>query len=86
MMTFLRKHRNWLMIVIAILAIPFIFYFNKTDFSAQGANQFTRLYNRSISITEAQRNARLYDLAQALGMNRFSQDLTAGVGDRNRDN
>jgi hypothetical protein len=86
MMTFLRKHRNWLMIVIAILAIPFIFYFNKTDFSAQGANQFARLYNRNVSITEAQRNARLYDLAQALGMNRFGQDLTAGVGDRNNQN
>jgi peptidyl-prolyl cis-trans isomerase D len=80
MMTFLRKHRNWLMIVIAILAIPFVFYFNKTDLGAQGANQFVRLYNRSVSMTEAQRHARLYDLAQALGMSRFCQDLTGGMG------
>lgn len=68
------------MIVIAILAIPFVLYFNKTDLGAQGANQFARLYNRSISITEAQRKARLYDLAQALGMSRFCQDLTGGIG------
>jgi len=87
MMTFLRKHRNWLMIVIAILAIPFIFYFNKTDFSAERANQFAvPLYGRHISMQEAQRHARLFDLAQALGMNRFGQDLTAGVGDRNNPN
>jgi len=85
MMTFLRKHRNWLMIVIAILAIPFIFYFNKTDFSAQ-ANQFARLYNRNISMVEAQRAARLHDLALAFGMQRFVQDLTAGVGDSNNRN
>src|SRR5919201_1541115 len=86
MMTFLRKHRNWLMIVIAILAIPFVFYFNKTDLGAQGANQFARLYNRNVSITEAQRKSRLHDLAQALGMQRFVQDLTGGVpegSDRN---
>ena len=30
MMKLLRRHRDWLMIVIAILAIPFIFYFVKT--------------------------------------------------------
>lgn len=84
MMTFLRKHRNWLMIVIAILAIPFVFYFNKTDLGAQNADQFARLYNRTVSKTEAQRNARLYDLAQALGMLRFTQDLTAGVDPNNR--
>ncbi len=83
MMTFLRKHRTWLMTVIAVLAIPFVFYFNKTDLSAQKADQFGRLYNRTVSMAEARRNARLYDLAQALGMSRFGQDLTLGVGDRN---
>ncbi len=28
MITILRKHRHWLMIVIAILCIPFVFYFS----------------------------------------------------------
>ena len=31
MMKLLRRHRDWLMIVIAILAIPFIFYFVTTS-------------------------------------------------------
>jgi hypothetical protein len=87
MMTFLRKHRTWLMMVIAILAIPFIFYFNKTDLAAQRANQFpVPLYGRYISMQEAHRHARLFDLAQALGLNRFAQDLTVGAGDRNNAN
>ena len=34
MITILRKHHRWLMIVIAILAVPFVFYFNKTDLGA----------------------------------------------------
>jgi hypothetical protein len=86
MMRFLRKHRNWLMIVIAILAIPFVFYFNKTDLGAQNANRFARLYDRNISMTEAQKTARLFELAGALGMTRFLQDLTTGAGDRSNRN
>jgi hypothetical protein len=86
MMTFLRKHRTWLMTVIAILAIPFVFYFNKTDLSAQRADQFARLYGRNISMREAQRHARLFDLAQELGLSRFAQDLTVGAGDRSNRN
>src|SRR5258706_288450 len=31
MIKILRKHRNWLMIVIAILALPFCIYFVKSD-------------------------------------------------------
>ena len=35
MMKLLRRHKDWLMIVIAILAIPFIFYFVRTpDYGA----------------------------------------------------
>jgi hypothetical protein len=87
MMNFLRKHRTWLMMVIAILAIPFVFYFNKTDLAAQRANQFpVPLYGRYISMQEAQRHSRLFDLAQALGLNRFTQDLTVGAGDRSNAN
>ena len=35
MMKLLRRHRDWLMIVIAILAIPFIFYFVQTRITAR---------------------------------------------------
>ena len=71
------------MIVIAILAVPFIFYFNKTDFSARGQSDFARVYDRKVSIVEAQRYGRLFGLAMNLGMMRFIQDLTAGARDEN---
>ncbi len=75
MITILRKHRHWLMIVIAILCIPFIFYFSKTDFSAQSLDHFGRIYDRKISRVEVQRNVRLFELAQRLGMDEFWRQL-----------
>jgi hypothetical protein len=79
MITLLRKHRQWLMIVIAILALPFCIYFVKTDYSAIRPDDFGRIYNRKISLVEARRDARLFDLARALGMSGFRQDLSAGA-------
>ena len=60
MMKLLRKHRDWLMIVIAILAIPFIFYFVQSpDYGAMRADKFARIYDRDFSMLEAQQMARL---------------------------
>jgi peptidyl-prolyl cis-trans isomerase D len=85
MMKLLRKHRDWLMIVIAILALPFCLYFVKTDYSrlGSGSDQFARVYGRSISLTEARRDARLYELARALGMSTLLQDLAGGTSGSN---
>jgi len=81
MMKLLRKHRHWLMIVIAILAIPFIFYFvQRPDYGAMRADKFARIYDRNVSMLEAQQMVRLLTLAQALGMSDFVQTLTAGAG------
>src|SRR6266481_900258 len=81
MMKLLRKHRDWLMIVIAILAIPFIFYFVRTpDYGQMRADRFARIYDRNVSVLEAQQIAKLFGLAQALGMSDFAQTLTAGAG------
>jgi len=79
MITILRKHRHWLMIVIAILALPFCIYFVKTDYSAIRPDRFTRIYNRDISLVEAKRDARLLDLARALEMPGLGQDLVASA-------
>src|SRR4029450_2907617 len=85
MMKLLRRHRHWLMIVIAILAIPFIFYFvQQPDYGAMRADQFARIYDRDVSILEAQQMARLYNLAEALGMSDFVQNLAPGVQDPNQ--
>jgi hypothetical protein len=81
MMKLLRRHKDWLMIVIAILAIPFVFYFVKTpDYGAIRADQFARIYDRNVSALEAQQIARLLNLAQALGMSDFVGTMTAGAG------
>src|SRR6266853_5877660 len=81
MMKLLRRHRDWLMIVIAILAIPFIFYFVRTpDYGAMGKDRFARIYDRNVSILEAQQFAKLLNLAQALGMSDFVGTMTAGAG------
>src|SRR5437016_11413669 len=81
MMKLLRKHRDWLMIVIAILAIPFIFYFvQRPDYGAMRSDKFARIYDRNVSMLEAQQTVRLLTLAQALGMSDFVQTRTAGAG------
>jgi hypothetical protein len=81
MMKALRRHKDWLMIVIAILAIPFIFYFvQRPDYGAMRSDQFARIYDRNVSMLEAQQIVRLLSLAQALGMSEFVQTLTAGAG------
>jgi hypothetical protein len=81
MMKLLRRHRDWLMIVIAILAIPFIFYFvQRPDYGAIGRDQFARIYDRNVSVLEAQQFGRLLSLAQALGMSDFVGTMTAGAG------
>ena len=80
-MKLLRRHRDWLMIVIAILAIPFVFYFvQRPDYGAIGRDQFARIYDRNVSILEAQQMARLLSLAQTLGMSDFVGTMTAGAG------
>jgi len=69
------------MIVIAILAIPFIFYFvQRPDYGAMRADKFARIYDRDVSMLEAQQMVRLLTLAQALGMSDFVQTLTGGAG------
>jgi peptidyl-prolyl cis-trans isomerase D len=85
MMKLLRRHRHWLMIVIAILAIPFIFYFVQSpDYGAMRSDHFARIYDRNVSMLEAQQIARLFNLGQALGMSDFVQNLTPGVQDPNQ--
>jgi hypothetical protein len=79
MITVLRRHHRWLMIVIAILAIPFCLYFTKTDFSARRNDDLGKIYGRTVTRIEFQRNARLFNLARDLGMMTLLQDLTTGA-------
>ena len=75
MITVMRKHHKWLMIVISILAIPFIFYFvQQPDYGAIRSTDLGRIYDRPVTNVEFQRSARLMTLAQMLGL-QFAQEL-----------
>jgi len=83
MMKLLRRHKDWLMIVIAILAIPFVFYFvQRPDYGAMRSDRFARIYDRNVSRLEADQLSRLLNLAQVLGMSDFLQSLIAGARTR----
>jgi peptidyl-prolyl cis-trans isomerase D len=74
MITVMRKHHKWLMIVISILAIPFIFYFIQTPDAPLRSNDLGQIYDRPITNVEFQRSARLLTLAQMLGLT-YAQEL-----------
>jgi peptidyl-prolyl cis-trans isomerase D len=80
----LRKHRNWLMIVIAILALPFCVYFVKSDVSAIRQDEFARMYGRKISSIEAQRDVKLFQLADFLKVSDLTDALAPGTGEFNQ--
>jgi len=72
------------MIVIAILAIPFIFYFvQRPDYGAMRSDVVGPIYGRKIPVAEIQGYMRLGALAQALGVSEFWQMLSLNqLGDR----
>ena len=80
MINVFRKHQKWLMIVIAILAMPFCLYFVRTDWwtALHGEPGATKLYGQTIPRMELDRGGRLFDLARSLGMSDFLNDILAG--------
>ncbi|HEY1581647.1 MAG TPA: peptidylprolyl isomerase [Chthoniobacterales bacterium] len=80
MITVMRKHHKVLMILITILVcISFSWYWNRTDFAQMNNGVVGRIYDRSISQVEFQRNSRLLRLASQLGMRNLAQTLTIGA-------
>ncbi|HXY59983.1 MAG TPA: peptidylprolyl isomerase [Chthoniobacterales bacterium] len=76
MIKILRKHRNWLMIVIAVLALPFCLYFVKSDTSLIRSDSFAEMYGHKITLIQARRVAGLYQLAKFLGLSDLIDGLT----------
>jgi hypothetical protein len=68
------------MIVIAILALPFCLYFVKSDTSQIRSDEFAKMYGRKITVMEARRDARLYQLSRLLGMSDLGEGLAPGGG------
>ena len=84
MIKILRKHRNWLMIVIAILTIPFCLYFVKSDWSTIRSDTVAKIYGRTVTRTEVQHYVHLYELASLLGMSELIDGLAPGRGADNQ--
>ncbi|HST29356.1 MAG TPA: peptidyl-prolyl cis-trans isomerase [Chthoniobacterales bacterium] len=85
MIKILRKHRNWLMIVIAVLALPFCLYFVKSDTSLIRSDEFAQMYGHKISLIEARRDARLFGLAQMLGISDLTDTLAPAMASGSED-
>lgn len=80
MITVMRKHHKVLMIIItALVCISFSWYWNKTDFAQLSNSTVGKIYDRSVSQIEFQRNARLLRLGSQLGLRDLIQELTAGA-------
>lgn len=77
MINILRKNQKGLWIVIAMLCIPFVFYFSNSKIGPTGKNDIGRIYGKPVSTVELQRSARLFNLARELGMFTFLQDMVA---------
>ncbi|MFN2476036.1 MAG: peptidylprolyl isomerase [Chthoniobacterales bacterium] len=77
MINILRKNQKGLWIVIALLCIPFVFYFSNSKIGPSGKNDIGRIYGKPVSTVELQRSARLFNLARELGMFTFLQDMVA---------
>ena len=83
MINVLRKNQKALWIVIALLCIPFVFYFSNSKVGPMGSNKFGTIYGRDIPTAEFQRTARLFNLARELGMYQFLQDMVGGARTEN---
>ena len=84
MIKVLRKHRNWLMIVIAILALPFCLYFVKSDTSQIRSDEFIKMYGRKVTMIEAKHDAGFFQLAHFLGVSDLVDGLAPGAGEDNQ--
>ena len=60
MINILRKNQKALWIVIALLCIPFVFYFSNSNIGPIGKNEFGKIYGRAIPQAEFQHYARLF--------------------------
>ncbi len=68
MITLIRKNQKTLLIIITLLVIiAFAFLYNSTEMDKLGANNIGTFYGQTLSQTDIDRRARLFNLAAALG-------------------
>lgn len=76
MVNILRRFQKPLMIAVTILVIvSFVWLYNHTDFEKAGDGTVATIYDRKVSLAEARRVSRLFEVAQQMGMFEFLQSL-----------
>src|SRR5215210_4346170 len=81
----LRKHQQFLMILITIMVIiAFVWLYNGTQFDKIVHDEVAKIYGRTVAQTEIERQARRFQLCADLGLFEMLQDL-AGAGGFDRD-
>lgn len=85
MINILRKHQQFLMILITILVIiAFVWLYNGTQFEKMVDDQVAKIYGRPVAQIEVDRQARRFQLCVDLGFYDMIQDL-AGAGGFDRE-
>jgi len=81
MLTVFRKNQRVLLLIVAVLTIvAFAFLYNYTDFQNVGKNDVAKIYGRTVTMGEADRYARLYQISIALGQLDLVQSLSGMPG------
>jgi len=84
MLTFLRKNQKSLVLVVSILVIiAFIWLYNQTNFERLGDSTFGKIYGRTLTNADYQREARVFNLTADMRMIELLQALTAGAVSEN---
>lgn len=79
MFTWIRSHQRNLMLIVTILTIlAFVVLFNMGSLETIGRSDYTKVFGRTVTVTQMQREARLSQLAQALGLGEYVSALNAG--------
>lgn len=77
MLTIIRKNQKGLMFIVAVLTIiAFAFLYNPTDPAELAGNAAARIYGKTLTQSDIDRQVRIYQLALALGQ----LDLIEGLG------
>ncbi len=85
MVNLLRKHQQFLMILITIMVIiAFVWLYNGTRFDRMVKDEAATIYGRAVARTELERQARRFQLCADLGLFEMLQDLAGGGFDRDQ--
>lgn len=76
MFIWFRTHQRWLMLLITILVIvSFVWLFNAPQFEQAGERGVARVYGQTVTLTKIEKDARMLQLALALGLTDLATTL-----------